>query len=85
MTLRNPGELFFHMLAERLPRLSLGVPVPPEVINPGKLVIYGPQRVMLHPGQVVLQLSDVIVIFLLSAVAVAPFLFHPPVILKEFV
>jgi hypothetical protein len=59
--------------------------VPPGVINPGKLVIHGPQQVTLHPGQVVLQLLDVFVIFLLSAVSVAPFLFHPPVILKEFV
>jgi hypothetical protein len=40
MTLRNPGELFFHMLAERLPRLSLDMVVRPEVINPGKLVIH---------------------------------------------
>ena len=30
----------------------MGVPVPPEVSNPGKLVIYGPQQVMLTHGVV---------------------------------
>jgi hypothetical protein len=54
--------------------------VPPGVINPGQLVLHGPLTKVNY-----LQLTDVFVILLLSAVSVAPFLFHPPVILKELV
>lgn len=39
------------------PGKHMDMPVPPEVYNPGKLVIHGPQQVKLNPGQVVLHVS----------------------------
>ena len=67
MTLRNPGEIFFYMLAEREPRrrrptagskvwaylflLRLVTPVNLSYTRPSWLAAHGPLQVKLNPGK----------------------------------
>jgi hypothetical protein len=61
----------------------MGVLVCPEIFIPVKLLQVPVLRKVIPVNY--LQLTGVFVILLLSTVSIAPFLFHPPVILKELV